>query len=170
MTIRVQNKNSMKKSFIYIMVLTAFLSACQDENTFGPNYKPDKMGHMMKLDHSDLSFAAAGGSQTIQVRAKGPHWKFDGLPNWLTISQTSGIGDMAITFTATENTATSPRTATLHFMADERDFSHSKDIKVTQEGATKHHRRHHHRHPHAEACDLAVAFPRHKGHDIEPFE
>ena len=117
----------------------ALLSACQDENTFGPDYKPDKMGHMMKLDHADLSFAAAGGTQTIQVRAMGPHWKFDGIPAWLSLSSVTGLGDMAVTFTAQENASTSPREATLRFMADERDFSHSKDIKVTQEGATAYH-------------------------------
>ena len=125
--------------FCTALLLTLLAAACQDENTFGPGYLPDKMGHMMKLDHADLSFAAAGGTQTIQVRAMGPHWKFDGIPSWLTISSTSGQGDMAVTFTAQENASTSAREATLRFMADERDFSHSKDIKVRQDGATEYH-------------------------------
>ena len=112
--------------------------ACQDENTFGPNFKPDKMGHMMKMDQSDITFQAAGGSQTVQVKAKGPHWKFTGSPEWLTISPSEGSGDRSVTFTATENTATAERTATIRFESDENEFVHAKPFTVRQAGVARH--------------------------------
>ena len=75
-----------------------------------------------------LSFTSDGGSKALTVSSN-QSWTVSSGMSWLTLSETSGTGDAALTLTATANTSTERREGRVTFKAGENSY----EVAVTQE-------------------------------------
>ena len=75
-------------------------------------------GTFLTISPTSLSYAQSGGTQTISITSN-TSWTVDrGSATWLTISPTSGSNDGTISVTASANTTTAERTATITVNGD----------------------------------------------------
>ena len=93
-------------------------------------------GSPFELDTNTLNFASKGGSQTIQVSTNGK-WRILGqwhaLPDWITVSPQSGMGNATVTVTAIESESFAiERKEELTFRCEE-GFSTIAKVTITQE-------------------------------------
>jgi hypothetical protein len=67
----------------------------------------------LNLSATSLTFAAAGETKSIDVKSN-VEWSISGQPAWLTVKPASGKGSVKVEVTASENAATTVRTAEPH--------------------------------------------------------
>lgn len=100
----------MKNNFLIFSILSLFLStvflSCSDL---------EREKDTLELDKSSIMIDQEGGEHYIEVRANG-EWRVKDIPEWLSVTPTSGelYGQVAVT--ATENKESSRRKASLVFM------------------------------------------------------
>ena len=78
----------------FVAVIAAVFTSCSDDND--PTYLDE-----IRVSQSYVSLKTSGGSASIDVVANG-NWTVSDIPNWLTVSPTSGSGNGTITFSAGE--------------------------------------------------------------------
>ena len=78
----------------FVAVIAAVFTSCSDDND--PTYLDE-----IRVSQSYVSLKTSGGSAFIDVVANG-NWTVSDIPNWLTVSPTSGSGNGTITFSAGE--------------------------------------------------------------------
>ena len=86
----------------------------------------------LNVSPTSLSYIAAGGTQNINVSSN-TSWTVSGRPTWLALSAVSGTNNGSISATASPNTSTSARTATLTFSAA---GVASRTVSITQAAAS----------------------------------
>ena len=77
---------------IVIAVLTTLVTSCSDEDVV--SYLDN-----VRVTSSYVALPAEGGSTSLDVTASGD-WTISDIPEWVTVSPTSGSGDATVTFTA----------------------------------------------------------------------
>ncbi len=77
---------------IVIAVLTTLVTSCSDEDVV--SYLDN-----VRVTSSYVALPAEGGSTSIDVTASGD-WTISDIPEWVTVSPTSGSGDATVTFIA----------------------------------------------------------------------
>ena len=85
----------MKLKYFFPMVIAAlatFVTSCSDEDVV--SYLDN-----VRVTSSYVSLPAEGGSTSIDVTASGD-WTISDIPEWVTVSPTSGSGNTTVTFTA----------------------------------------------------------------------
>ena len=87
----------------------------------------------LSVNPSSLILAyEAGSNDAFQINAENTSWTITAIPDWLSVSSSSGNASQAITVTAnTANPSTSPRSASLTISGG----SITRAVTVTQEGA-----------------------------------
>ena len=88
-------------------------------------------GLSLKLSPEKLSFAADTESQKLQVTCN-TEWSVLESPDWLSVSSTSGSGDMTLTLTAADYWNTSSRQGILRIGREGTDLQ--AQVTLTQEG------------------------------------
>lgn len=76
----------------FLAVVAAVFTACSDDND--PTYFDE-----IRVSQSYVSLNTNGGSTSIDIKANGS-WTVSEVPEWLTVSPTSGTGNGTITFSA----------------------------------------------------------------------
>ena len=85
----------MKLKYFFPMVIAAlatFVTSCSDEDVV--SYLDN-----VRVTSSYIALPAEGGSTSIDVTASGD-WTISDIPEWVTVSPTSGSGNTTVTFTA----------------------------------------------------------------------
>lgn len=90
-------------------------------------------GIYLEAEQSELSFAAAGGSQNISVLSN-TNWTISSAPSWISVSPSQGEGDGTISVTASDNPNTSNRSGVIHLT--QPGVSMDVSIMVNQAGKT----------------------------------
>ena len=83
---------------------------------------------------SALTYTANSGATSTFNIITNTNWVIYDSVDWIDISIYSGIGDVTIVTTATENTTGYPRSYRLFLVGDINTFHEVRDIMVTQEG------------------------------------
>ena len=78
----------------FVAAIAAIFTSCSDDND--PTYLDE-----IRVSQSYVSLNTNGGSTSIDVVANG-NWTVSDIPEWLTVSPTSGSGNGTITFSAGE--------------------------------------------------------------------
>ncbi len=86
-------------------------------------------GPILSLDLTSKSVTCVSDSFNVAVTSN-IDWQTSDIPDWITLTSTSGSGDQTITFSYTENTATQSRNATIKF--SNATYSKEAEIVVTQ--------------------------------------
>ncbi len=79
------------------------------------------------VDTTTLNFDVVGGTKTVNIESN-TVWSFNNLPDWITVTPTSGSKNSTVEIKLTKNTGTSDRQFDIIVTAD----SVTKTIKVTQ--------------------------------------
>ena len=95
-----------------VAVVAAVFTSCSD--SFDPTYFDE-----LRVSSSYVSLTTSGGSTTIDLRTQGS-WSISEVPEWLTVSPTSGTGSGHITFSA------------------EAGEGRSAEVLLTSDGRTQH--------------------------------
>ena len=110
----------MKKILTLLTIAIVGLTSCKKE--------PTKV-FSISIDPTELSFAAAGGEETVEVTSSA-EWELSGESYWCYASSYSGKGDAAIIFTVDPNEdLESSRRATFTFVSGDKKAT----LTVTQE-------------------------------------
>jgi len=88
---------------------------------------------MMTLSASSFNFTSSGGEQSLAIESNVKSWTIDGdALFWLTITPVSGAGNGTIRLTATQNTGSMGRVATLTVSGTDVT---NQNVSVTQDAA-----------------------------------
>lgn len=95
-------------------ILAAFIAAATFAFTAVSCDDEDEKSFLseVQVNSSYVALPGDGGSQTIQVSAKGA-WQITNIPEWLTVSPASGSGDASVTFSAAKAASTNEATVLL---------------------------------------------------------
>lgn len=112
-----------KCCIITILLLSSFLFfSCSDDNE-----KPEEPT-VIDLDKKELNFNVLGGEEIIQLTAN-KAWKIADVPDWITVSPSSGIGSSEITVTAKKDDIAIGQEAEMLFLSNGEEIS----LPVAQE-------------------------------------
>lgn len=89
------------------------------------------MEPIVSLDLSSKNVPSASGNFSVTLTSN-TSWSANDIPSWLTLDQSSGNGDTILDISYEPNTSTSPRSATISFVAGEV----TQTLLVTQAGAS----------------------------------
>ena len=110
----------MKKILTLLAIALVGLASCKKE--------PTKV-YSISIDPTELSFAAAGGKETVEVTSSA-EWELSGESYWCYASSYSGKGNAEILFSADPNEdSESSRSATFTFISGDKKAT----LTVTQE-------------------------------------
>lgn len=110
----------MKKILTLLAIALVGLASCKKE--------PEKV-YSISIDPTELSFAAAGGEETVEVTSSA-EWELSGESYWCYASSYSGKGNAEILFSADPNEdSESSRSATFTFISGDKKAT----LTVTQE-------------------------------------
>ncbi len=87
------------------------------------------VGDYLELSASSLSFERAGESQSLRISTN-LSWTASTKAEWITLSESSGDGELAITISAAENLSENVRTATLSITSSGAELS--KTVQIEQ--------------------------------------
>ncbi len=90
-------------------------------------------GIYIEAEQSELSFVAAGGTQSLHVQSN-TDWTVSSASSWITLSPDKGNGDGTVKVTAAENPNTASRVGVIHLTQTGLDIDVT--VTVTQEGKT----------------------------------
>lgn len=108
----------MKKILTLLAIALVGLASCKKEPTYS-----------ISIDPTELSFAAAGGEETVEVTSSA-EWELSGESYWCYASSYSGKGNAEILFSADPNEdSESSRSATFTFISGDKKAT----LTVTQE-------------------------------------
>ena len=116
------------------VLLLATLVACSGNGfpfSVGDIDTPPEAKYLNVLPTTPITFEATGGSTSISITSNDTWSIANSAYSWLTCSKTSGSGDASITLTASENTSSDERTATLTITGADKTVT----INITQAGA-----------------------------------
>lgn len=92
-----------------------------------------QQGIFLQLTPQKLEFKADGSSESLHV-ASNTGWKVLEHPEWITLSETEGHGDVDLTLTAADNWGTEERTASLRLGKEGTELLAT--VTLTQQGRT----------------------------------
>lgn len=115
-------------------MLLATLVACSGNGfpfSVGDIETPSETKYLNVLPTTPITFEATGGSASISITSNDTWNIVNSAYSWLTCSKTSGSGDATITLTASENTSSDERTATLTITGANKTVT----VNISQAGA-----------------------------------
>lgn len=123
-------------AFILLIGMIAF-NACTESTTQNTRYVVSLHANYLHPEQTDFSFPdSKGASMQFTIQSQDTPWKIENAPEWLTISPTSGSATTTVSLTVPENTWATPRSCTVTLSSTSEDWQFSKQISVTQPGAT----------------------------------
>ncbi|MGM9697937.1 MAG: BACON domain-containing protein [Prevotella sp.] len=99
---------------MFIAAVVALFSSCQDEDVV--SYLDN-----VRVTSSYVALPAEGGSTSIDVTASG-NWTISDIPEWVTVSPTSGTGNATVTFTAPATTKSNEDYVTIECNGDKQQL------------------------------------------------
>ncbi len=99
---------------MFIAAVVALFSSCQDEDVVS------YLGNV-RVTSSYVALPAEGGSTSIDVTASG-NWTISDIPDWITVSPTSGTGNGTVTFTAPATTKSNESYVTIECNGDKQQL------------------------------------------------
>ena len=121
---------------LYIICALCTLSCADDKMPIGGTFL-DRPYHL-SIGKDALSFGASQNlSDNIAITSSEVSWEITGVPDWLTLSATTGTGDAVVTVTASENKdIDKSRTAFLKVSSTTPKYQYDKSVCVQQGAAT----------------------------------
>ena len=107
----------MKLKYFFPMVIAAlatFVTSCSDEDVV--SYLDN-----VRVTSSYIALPAEGGSTSIDVNASGD-WTISDIPEWVTVSPTSGTGNTTVTFTAPATSKSNEAYVTIECNGDKQQL------------------------------------------------
>ena len=107
----------MKLKYFFPMVIAAlatFVTSCSDEDVV--SYLDN-----VRVTSSYIALPAEGGSTSIDVTASGD-WTISDIPEWVTVSPTSGTGNTTVTFTAPATSKSNEAYVTIECNGDKQQL------------------------------------------------
>ena len=92
----------------------------------------------LKLELSTTSLDISTGenvSHIIKVRSTNMEWAFTDIPDWITVTPSSGSGDMDVNVEVSENTRAVNRVALVNFGSTSGNWNYSIGVTVSQHRA-----------------------------------
>ena len=112
------------------------LSACQESTTVSNRIAVALHANYIHPDRTDFQFPNTSTSVSFTVTSQETPWRIDGVPTWINISPKSGSATTTVSVTTEEYAWADPRVGIFTLYSDSSDWSYSKQMTVTQSGAT----------------------------------
>lgn len=125
------------KKLFPIILAAIILGGCQESAQVSNRFKVSLHANYLHPDQTDFSFQdAKGGTMQFSIQSQETSWKIENVPDWLTVSPTSGSATTTVTVTVQENVRANPRSCLMTLSSTSEDWTYSKAISVSQPGAT----------------------------------
>ena len=125
------------KKLFPIMLAAIIFGGCQESAQVSSQFKVSLHANYLHPEQTDFSFQnAQGGTMQFSIQSQETPWRIDNVPDWLTVSPTSGSATTTVTLTVPENVRANPRSCLLNLTSTSEDWTYSKTISVNQPGAT----------------------------------
>lgn len=121
---------------LFVLIGSLFSSCDVDDHAHHnyPNYLPSLKGHYLAISKSSLSFSYERSTQDIKVESMSSKWRFSGMPDWVTITPSSGNESttVAVAVTTENPSADEVRTCVVNLNSDDPDFKNSQTLTISQ--------------------------------------
>ena len=127
-------KVSNLKCLVFLSAIAAgMLVGCSEEVNEGA-YKPDLKSHYFSISPRDFEFVSGGETKKGSIKSD-HNWSFTDIPNWLSMTPTSGTSNEEFSITSEVNVALSNRTAVFNISTNASEWSQCRTVTATQSAA-----------------------------------
>lgn len=123
---------------VSLMATLAFTS-CQEEGSLVEgNYSLSLKAHYIAISPNEYNFSATQDYSSMgKVETMETPWAFTGMPDWLSVSPSSGDSDQEIAFTAQNNPSSeNTRTSVFYLKSTDPEWEQQRKVSVSQTAAT----------------------------------
>lgn len=123
------------KLFLFVLSLSSIFCGCKDEYDSASQLQPSLTGKYLKVSQTNFNHISPSAfKDNFNVESSETSWQFSTVPNWVSISPSSGNSSAAIVMEGTENTSSDARTSIFYLQSRESSWSYSKAMSVSQGG------------------------------------
>lgn len=126
--------SKLKHVAIFSTAIASMLAGCSEEVNEGA-YRPDLKSHFFSISPRDFEFISGEETKKGTIKSESD-WSFDEIPDWLSMTPTSGSSNTEFSITSGINAALSSRTAVFNVSTDASDWSQHRTVTATQAAAT----------------------------------
>lgn len=127
---------TMKKTLPYIstIFLVFGFAGCTDDFDRNGELEPSLSVHWFRPSETEFDYYLSEAcSETFTVESLETPWKFSDVPDWITLTPSSGKTSASVTLSVQENkSADNERTATFYLQSSDPDWPYSCAISVRQ--------------------------------------
>ncbi|MBR4433764.1 MAG: SUMF1/EgtB/PvdO family nonheme iron enzyme [Bacteroidaceae bacterium] len=111
------------------------LVACADSIPLdGDTYVITRQTHQLSASQTTLDFPSKPtGDTSLAIAATQTAWQITDVPDWLTVSPTSGTGEGTVTISCTDNYAEVPRQGVLTIASTDEEWPYTLSVTITQQ-------------------------------------
>lgn len=120
-----------KIGYLIAIAILCINNACSDESIYKD---PSKDGYYLNVSNNNIVFSADNNLEsTINIESFNVKWKLTCAQPWVSLSKTEGNSNEKITVKVAPNSnIEKDRSATITLMSEERNYTYSKEITITQ--------------------------------------
>lgn len=126
----------MKKNVLShtLPIALLLLVACADSVPFdGDTYVITRQMHQLTASQTTLEFPSVpAGSTSLAISATQTSWQITGVPDWLTVFPTEGMGEGTVTLSCATNYSERSRQGTLTIASTDDEWPYSLSVSITQ--------------------------------------
>ncbi len=129
----------MKKKLLFIVLVAgaALLTACQESSEMSNRVSVALHANYLHPERVDFQLPnASAATMELTIQSQDTPWTISNVPDWITVSPTSGNSTTTVTISVPEQTRATSRVGVFTLASGSSDWSYTKQITVTQPGAT----------------------------------
>ena len=122
-------------AFILLIGMIAF-NACTESTTQSNRFVVALHANYLHPDQTEFAFPdSKGASMQFTVQSQDTPWTIESVPEWITVSPTSGSATTNVSVTVQENPRATVRSGLFSIASASADWTFSKQLSVSQAGA-----------------------------------
>ena len=125
----------MKKSLIILMAGIGLLTACQESSQTSSRVTVSLHANYIHPDRTEFQIGSEGGNAQFTVTSQDTPWAINSVPEWISVSPTSGSATANVSVSVPNYLWASPRVGIFALESTSADWSFSRSMTVTQTGA-----------------------------------
>ena len=125
-----------KRLLIALLAIPVLLGACNESTKMSSSWTVALHANFIRPDRTEFHFNdAEGGSMQFTVTSQDTPWRIENVPDWISVSPTSGTTTSTVTVTVGKYAWATPRMGIFTLSSGSADWDYSRQMNVIQDGA-----------------------------------
>lgn len=120
-----------------IILAAIILGGCQESAQVSNRFSVSLHANYLHAERTDIHFdTSQSGTIQFTVQSQDTPWRFESIPDWITVNPTSGNGTTMVSVSVGEYKWATPRVGMLSLSSSSEDWKYTQQLSVSQAGAT----------------------------------